>query len=171
MASLKEGMVPFIKEDEIQQMIAVLADTIDQQYRDEPVVLICPLKGSFMFVADLCRKIKNPNLEIEFVQVKSIGRSVSVVKDIGIEIYNKHVIICEEIIDAGKTLSFLRKHLMLSMPASIRICALIDKPSRREIPLKPEYTGKTIDDRYVIGYGMDSDELGRNYSEIYNFMQ
>ncbi len=171
MASLKEGMVPFIKADEIQQMITVLADTIDQQYRDEPVVLICPLKGSFMFVADLCRKIKNPNLEIEFVQVKSIGRSVAVVKDIGIDIYNKHVIICEEIIDAGKTLSFLRKHLMLSMPASIRICALIDKPSRREIPLKPEYIGKTIDDRYIIGYGMDSDELGRNYAEIYNFMQ
>jgi hypoxanthine phosphoribosyltransferase len=171
MTSLKEGMVPFIKSDEIEQMITLLADTIDQQYRDEPLVLICPLKGSFMFVADLCRKIKNPNLEVEFVQVKSIGRSVSVVKDIGIEVYNKHVIICEEIIDAGKTLSFLRKHLMLSVPASIRICALIDKPSRREIPLKPEFVGKTIDDRYIIGYGMDSDELGRNYSEIYNFMQ
>lgn len=61
MALRKEGMVPFIKADEIQQMITLLADTIDQQYRDGPVVLICPLKGSFMFVADLCRKIKNPN--------------------------------------------------------------------------------------------------------------
>lgn len=171
MAALKEGMVPFIKADEIEQMVTQLADTIDQHYRDEPVVLICPLKGSFMFVADLSRKIKNPNLEIEFVQVKSIGRSVSIIKDIGIDIYNKHVVICEEIIDAGKTLTFLKKHLMLSMPASIRICALIDKPSRREIPLKPEYVGKTIDDRYIIGYGMDSDEIGRNYSEIYNFMQ
>lgn len=171
MASLKKDMVPFIKSDEINKLITRLAETIDQQYRDEPLVLICPLKGSFMFVADLCRKIKNRNMEIEFVQVKSIGKSVSIVKDISVDIYNKHVIICEEIIDAGKTLSFLRKHLMLSLPASIRICALIDKPSRREIPLKPDYTGKTIDDRYIIGYGMDSDELGRNYSEIYNFMQ
>lgn len=171
MSTHKEGMVPFIKSDEIEEIIRQLAETIDSQYREEPVVLVCPLKGSFMFVADLCRKIKNPNVEIDFVQVKSIGKSVSVIKDITIDLYNKHVIICEEIIDAGKTLSFLRKHLMLSVPASIRICALIDKPSRREIPLKPEFVGKTIDDRYVIGYGMDSDELGRNYAAIYNFMQ
>lgn len=171
MASLKKDMVPFIKADEIEKMISEMAIKIDEQYKKEPLVLICPLKGSFMFMADLCRKIENPNLEIEFVQVKSLGKSMRVVKDINIDIFNKHIIICEEIIDAGRTLNFLKKHLMLSLPASIRIAALIDKPSRREIPLKPDYTGKTIDDRYVIGYGMDSDELGRNYSEIYNFMQ
>ena len=171
MASLKKGMVPFIKKDEIQNMISDLAETINSQYRNEPLVLICPLKGSFMFVADLCRKISNPNLEVEFVQIKSNGNSMNVVKDINIDIYNKHIIICEEIIDAGRTLFFLKKHLVLSMPASIRICALIDKPSRRETPLKPDYVGKTIDDRYIIGYGMDSDELGRNYADIFNFMQ
>lgn len=171
MASLKKGMVPFIKKDEIETMVSKLAETINLQYRNESLVLICPLKGSFIFVSDLCRKIYNPNLEIEFVQVKSNAKSVNILKDINIDIYNKHVVICEEIIDAGRTLNFLKKHLVLSMPASIRVCALIDKPSRREIPLKPDYVGRTIDDRYVIGYGMDSDELGRNYTDVFNFMQ
>ena len=75
----------------------------------------------------------------------------------------------EEIIDAGRTLDFLLKRLAANRPATLRIVTLLDKPARREIPLKPDYVGLTIDDRYVVGYGMDSEEVGRNYSEIYTF--
>lgn len=171
MSKLKEGMIPYIEADEIAKMVESLAETIDRDYGKEPLVLMCPLKGSFMFVADLARKIKNPNVEFDFVQVKSLGKSMRVLKDISIDIYEKNVLICEEIIDAGRTLSFLKRHLQHSHPRTVRIATLIDKPARREIPLRPDYVGKVIRDRYVIGYGMDSDELGRNYADIYNFMQ
>jgi hypoxanthine phosphoribosyltransferase len=80
-----------------------------------------------------------------------------------------HVLIVEEIIDTGRTLSFLKSRLMASSPASLKIVTLLDKPARRELPIKPDYIGKTIDDRYVVGYGMDNEELGRNYADIYSF--
>ena len=83
----------------------------------------------------------------------------------------KHLLIVEEIIDAGRTLSFLKQRLMASQPASVKIVTLLDKPARRELPIKPDYVGRTIDDRFVIGYGMDSEEVGRNYRDIYIYAQ
>ena len=88
-------------------------------------------------------------------------------KDISINITGKDVIIVEEIIDTGRTLSYLKDRLLASKPASLKIVTLLDKPARRELPIRADYIGKTIEDRYVVGYGMDSDEKGRNYSEIY----
>jgi hypoxanthine phosphoribosyltransferase len=89
------------------------------------------------------------------------------VKDISVNITNRDVIIVEEVIDTARTLSFLRDRLLSSRPRSLKIVTLLDKPSRRELPIRPDYTGKTIDDRYVVGYGMDNEELGRNYPDIY----
>ncbi len=103
--------------------------------------------------------------------VSSVGRGFKVDKDVETDLNGKTVIIVEEIIDAGRTLSFLKHHIMLSYPKSVEVACLLDKPARREMPISPEYTGKTIDDRYVVGYGMDSDEVGRNYTDIFNFLQ
>ncbi len=89
------------------------------------------------------------------------------IKAIGVNITGKHVIIVEEIIDTGRTLSFLRTRLLAAHPASLKIVTLLDKPARRELPIRADYIGKTIEDRYVVGYGMDSGELGRNLNDIY----
>lgn len=167
--AIKDNMVPFITQEEIDEMVKFIAHDIERDYAGKEIVLICPLKGSCMFVADLCRKIKLPQ-EIDFVHVTSPkGEGVRILKDISVDITGKHVLIVEEIIDAGRTLSFLRDRLLMGRPASLKIVALLDKPARRELPIKPDYVGRTIDDRFVIGYGMDSEELGRNYKDIYNY--
>ena len=166
-----KGMVPFITEDEIQEMVGDLARQIEREYDDKELVVICPLKGSILFCADLVRKINLP-LVVDFVHLTSPrGESVRILKDISENIYQKHVLVVEEIIDAGRTLSFLRERILASHPASLKIATLLDKPARRELPITPDYTGRTIDDRYVIGYGLDSEEIGRNYRDIYNFVQ
>jgi hypoxanthine phosphoribosyltransferase len=166
----KNSIIPFMKKDEIETIVKSLAKKIEQEYFGKELILICPLKGSIHFLTDLCKLIKL-NLKIDFVHLASTEKagSIKIIKDISENITGKHVLIVEEIIDTGKTLNFLKNRLLVSNPASLKIVTLLDKPSRREISLKPDYVGKTIDDRYVIGYGMDSEDLGRNYSEILFF--
>ncbi len=171
MKNANDGMVPFLKKEEITSLVKSIAQDIKNRFGDKHIHFICPLKGSILFVTDLAREFKNSPVTIDFVKIESKGNSFIVKKDIETDIFNKNVIIVEEIIDAGRTLSFLKKHLSLSLPNSIEVACLLDKPARREMPISPEYVGKTIDDRFVIGYGMDSDEVGRNYSDIYNFLQ
>lgn len=168
---MREGMIPSITKDEIDEMVSELADEITKDYDGRELVLICPLKGSVLFMADLCRKIKLPQV-IDFVYITSPkGESCRIIKDISVDIQGKHVLIIEEIIDAGRTLSFLKARLMASYPASLKVVALLDKPALRELPITPDYVGRAIEDRFVIGYGMDSEEIGRNYTDIYNFAQ
>lgn len=169
MATMKEGMVPFITHDEIQVMVKKLAREIEADFMGRELILICPLKGSINFVADLMRELRLTQ-QIDFVYLTSTekGGAIKIVKDISIDITGKNVLIVEEIIDAGRTLSFLRNRLFASQPAQLKIVTLLDKPARRELPIRPDYIGKTIDDRFVVGYGMDSDEVGRNYQSIYN---
>lgn len=168
---IREGMIPTISKEEIAEMVADLAREIEKDYAGKELVLICPLKGSVIFMADLARKIKLPQI-LDFVYVTSPrGESVRILKDISVDIQDKHVLIIEEIIDAGRTLSFLKTRLLASHPASLKIVTLLDKPALRELPISPDYVGRTIEDRFVIGYGLDSEELGRNYSDIYNFTQ
>ena len=170
MSQLKDNMTPFISAEQLQETVFRLAKEIEIDYHGKEIVLICPLKGSIFFVSDL---MKNMNLQqkVDFVYLKSTekGGSIKIIKDISLNIAGKHVLIVEEIIDIGRTLNFLRSRLQASNPASLKIVALLDKPARRELPIKPDYVGTTIDDRYVVGYGMDSDEFGRNYSEIYSY--
>jgi hypoxanthine phosphoribosyltransferase len=168
---MREGMIPSITKAEIDEMISELAREIERDYEGKEVVLICPLKGSVLFLADLARKLKLHQI-IDFVYITSPrGESCRIVKDISVDIQGKHVLIIEEIIDAGRTLSFLKARLQASYPASLKVVALLDKPALRELQLNPDYVGRTIEDRFVIGYGMDSEEIGRNYSDIYNFAQ
>jgi hypoxanthine phosphoribosyltransferase len=168
---MRDGMIPSISKDEISEMVSELAQEIERDYEGKELVLICPLKGSVLFVADLCRKIKLPQV-IDFVYITSPrGESCRIIKDISVNVQGKHVLIIEEIIDAGRTLSFLKSRLQASYPASLKVVALLDKPALRELTIAPEYVGRTIEDRFVIGYGMDSEEIGRNYVDIYNFAQ
>jgi hypoxanthine phosphoribosyltransferase len=168
---MREGMIPSITKDEIEEIVSELAREIERDYEGKEIVMICPLKGSVLFMADLARKVKLPQV-LDFVYVTSPkGESCRIIKDISVDIQGKHVLIIEEIIDAGRTLSFLKARLNASYPASLKVVALLDKPAQRELQINPDYVGRTIEDRFVIGYGMDSEEVGRNYSEIYNFAQ
>jgi hypoxanthine phosphoribosyltransferase len=169
MSQMKDKMIPFISAAEIDKLVTDLAKNIEKDYAGQELIIFCPLKGSCLFVADLVRKLTLPVI-VDFVHLTSPkGEGVRILKDITVDITNKHVLIAEEIVDAGRTLSFLRSRLLAGAPKSLKIVTLLDKPARRELPIKPDYIGRTIDDRFVVGYGLDSEELGRNYSDIYNY--
>lgn len=169
MKQIKDEMIAFLTREEIEGLVKRLAQQIENDYDGKEIIFICPLRGSIHMTADLMRQIDLPQ-QVDFVYVTAVerGGAIKIVKDISVNIAGKHVIIVEEVIDTGRTLSFLRNRLFASAPASLKIVTLLDKPARRELPLKADYIGKTIDDRYVVGYGMDSEELGRNYPDIYH---
>lgn len=169
MGQIKDEMTPFLNREEITELVQQIAKHIEYDYEGKEIVFICPLRGSVHFTADLMRQIDLPQ-QVDFVYVTAVerGGAIKIVKDISVNIAGKHVIIVEEIIDTGRTLSFLRNRLFASAPASLKIVTLLDKPARRELPIRADYIGKTIDDRYVVGYGMDSEEKGRNYPSIYH---
>ena len=168
MSQIKNEMTSFLSKEDIAKLVAKLASQIETDYEGKEIIFICPLRGSIHFAADLMRKV-NLMQQVDFVYVQSTTKrgAISMTKDISINITDKDVIILEEVIDTARTLSFLRDRLLTSKPASLKIVTLLDKPARRELPIRADYIGKTIEDRYVIGYGMDSEELGRNYSDIY----
>lgn len=168
MKQIRDEMAAFLKQEDIQKLVGKLAAQIENDYEGREIIFICPLRGSVHLTADLMRRISLPQ-QVDFVFVRSTekGGAISMQKDISINITGKDVIIVEEIIDTGRTLSYLKDRLLASKPASLKIVTLLDKPARRELPIRADYIGKTIEDRYVVGYGMDSDEKGRNYSEIY----
>jgi hypoxanthine phosphoribosyltransferase len=169
---LKDNMIAFLTHDEIQVLVKRLAKEIEMDYAGREIIHVCPLKGSCLFLSDLMRNINLPQ-QVEFVQAGAVERkgAIRLQKDIGINVTGKHVLIVEEVIDTGRTLSFLKQRLLLASPASLKIVTLLDKPARRELPIKPDYVGMTIEDRYMVGYGMDSEEIGRNYKDIFYFKQ
>lgn len=166
----KNSLIPFLTQEEIRELVKNIAKKIENDYAGKELIMICPLKGSIHFIADLMREIRLPQ-QIDFVHLAASekGGAIKIIKDIGQNITGKNVVIVEEVIDTGRTLNFLKTRLLASSPASLKIATLLDKPSRRELSIKPDYIGKTIDDRYVIGYGMDSEQLGRNLQTIYSF--
>ena len=172
MARLKDNMMAYLTHDEIQEIVRRLAKEIEMDYQGKEIIHICPLKGSCLFLADLVRNIDLPQ-QVDFVQAGAVEKkgAIRMSKDISVNIQGKHLLIVEEIIDTGRTLSFLKHRLMASSPASLKIVTLLDKPARRELPIKPDYVGLTIEDRYMVGYGMDAEELGRNYRDIFYFTQ
>lgn len=169
MKQLKDQMVAFLSQKEITEITERLAKEIQRDYEGKDVVFVCPLKGSIHFMTDLVRKL-DLSIQIDFVYYRPIakGGAIEILKDISTNITNRHVVVVEEIIDTGRTLNFLKERILSSQPSSVKIVTLLDKPARRELPIRADYIGKTINDRYVVGYGMDSEELGRNYPDIYN---
>jgi hypoxanthine phosphoribosyltransferase len=157
-----------IDEATLQARIQEIADHIDSDYNDiEDFLLICVLKGGYMFLADLSRALKRPH-EIDFMGISSYGSgtkssgAVQIIMDLKQPIAGRHVLIVEDIIDSGRTLDYMRRNLLARSPASLRICSLLNKPSRRELDVHVEYIGFDIPDEFVVGYGLDFGELYRN---------
>ena len=158
----KHTLDTMISEAEIQQRVADLGSEISAHYRhsNKELVLVGLLKGSFIFMADLCRKIDVPH-EVDFMTVSSYGsgtsstRDVKIVKDLDEDIRGKDVLIVEDIIDSGNTLHRVRDILSLRGPNSVAICTLLDKPSRREVDVPVDWVGYAIEDKFVGGYGSD----------------
>jgi len=163
---------PLFSQEEIASIVKGLADQISKDYEGKELVLVCILKGAFMFLSDLARQIQI-SLQIDFVRLASYGSGmrtsgkVEITKDIEISIEGKDVLIIEDIIDSGQTLQFLKNRLAFLNPHSVKVCALLDKKARREVNVEAEYVGKEIDNLFVVGYGIDFNEIYRNLPEIY----
>ncbi len=156
---------------QIADRVGEIGQLISEEYAGEAVVLIGVLKGAAIFLADLARAITIDNT-FDFVSVSSYGRArvssgaVKLLKDIDNPIEGKHVILVEDILDTGLTLSYLRGLMLHHKPASLKIATCLDKPGRRLVPLEADYIGFRIPDRFVIGYGMDYAEMYRNLPDI-----
>ncbi len=157
---------------EIEAAVSRLASEIARDYRNKNPLLIGILKGSFMFMADLVRLLDFP-LELEFVRLSSYGSSrqtsgkVKVMQGLRSSIKGRDVLVVEDIVDTGITVAFILDYLKKKKPASLRLCSLTDKPSRRRVPVTINYLGFTVPDRFVVGYGIDFDEKYRHLPDIY----
>ena len=161
-----------VSEEELQNKIKELGNQITQDYKDKNLLLVSVLKGSVVFMADLMRAI-NLKCRIDFMSVSSYGSgtktsgTVKIIKDLDIDIRGYDLLIVEDSLDSGMTLSYIKKILMDREPKSIRICTLLDKPERRQVEdIKADYKGFIIPDEFVVGYGLDYDEMYRNVSYI-----
>lgn len=160
-----------ITADEIQDKIAHLAKQITEDYRDKDVLLVGVLKGAFVFMADLAREIQLP-LEFDFMAVSSYGSAtkssgvVRILKDLDYEITGRHVLLVEDIIDSGLTISYLLRYLEARRPASLEICSLFWKKGEQAVPLEVKYPGFELAPVFVVGYGLDYDEKYRNLPYI-----
>ncbi|HOV06576.1 MAG TPA: hypoxanthine phosphoribosyltransferase [Anaerolineaceae bacterium] len=158
-----------ISSEQLQERIAELGAQISADYKDKgELVLICILRGGVMFLTDLMRKITIPHA-IEFMAVSSYGvggretsGQVRITLDLNLEIFNKHVLLVEDIIDSGHTISAVTDFLATRRPASISVCALLDKEDRREVDVPIRYRGFSIPNKFVFGYGLDIDDYFRN---------
>lgn len=160
-----------ISEEEIRLKVKELGEIISRDYQNKDLFVIGILKGSVVFLADLIRAISIP-LQIDFMAVTSYGTStktsgvVRILKDLETDITSKDVLIVEDIVDTGLTLSYLKENLFSRNPSSLKICTFLDKPSRRRVPLLPDYNGYEIPDEFAVGYGLDYNEAFRNLPYI-----
>ncbi|MCP4429264.1 MAG: hypoxanthine phosphoribosyltransferase [Chloroflexi bacterium] len=157
-----------IDENKLQVRIRELAGAIEADYGDaDDLLLLCVLKGGYMFLSDLSRQIKRPHA-VDFMGVSSYGAGtqstgeVQILMDLRAPIAGRHVLIVEDIIDSGHTLDYLSRTLLARNPASLETCSLLNKPSRREVDVPVKYLGFDIPDEFVCGYGLDFDEIYRN---------
>jgi hypoxanthine phosphoribosyltransferase len=157
---------------EIAETVARLAREISVDYADKKLVVVGVLKGAFVFLADLARELTIP-AAIEFVRIASYGAKkessgeIQIKKDVEIILEGKDVLIVEDIVDTGLSLTFLIEHLRAHHPASLKVCALVDKKARREVEIKVDYTGFTMADGFIVGYGIDFSEHYRALPEIF----
>lgn len=164
---MKEKVRILLQEQEVNQRISEIADKISRDYAGREVHLICVLKGSVFFTCELAKRITVP-VTMDFMSVSSYGNDtkssgvVKIVKDLDEPLEGRHVLIVEDIIDSGRTLSYLIEILKKREPASLRLCTLLDKPERRVKPVDVDYTCFNIPDEFVVGYGLDYVQKYRN---------
>ena len=160
-----------ITREEIEAKVKTLAGEIRRDYQNKHPILVGILKGSFMFMADLIRLLDFP-LEVDFIRLSSYGGGsessgkVRVIQGLRSPIKGRDVLVIEDIVDTGLTTAFLLDYLRKKVPASLKLCALTDKPSRRQTPVTIDYPGFTVPDRFLVGYGLDFDEKFRNLPDI-----
>lgn len=163
---------PFLDQDQIRRRVKDLAEQISWDYRGKEILFICILKGAFVFLSDLMRQI-DLSAQVDFVGLASYGSEtvssgqIRATHEISIPIEGKDVIIVEDIIDSGRTLKFLADELRSRKPRSLRICCLLDKKSRRQVEFDADYVGFDIEDRFVVGYGLDVNERFRNLPSVH----
>ena len=160
-----------LTHEQLEQRVTELAEQINRDYAGKELLLVSVLRGSFIFMADLVCKITLP-CRVDFMSVSSYGKGttssgqVQITKDLSDDISGLHVLIVEDILDSGNTLSYLLGLLRNRKPASMRLCTLLDKPERRVKPVRADYSGFTIPDAFVVGYGLDYDQTYRNLPDI-----
>ena len=168
---MKETVRVLIPEDKVDERIAQLGEQISQDYAGKQVHLIGILKGSIFFICELAKRITVP-VTMDFMSVSSYGAGtktsgvVKLIKDLDEPISGKEVLVVEDIIDSGRTLSYLLQNLSSRHPASISLCTMLDKPERREVEVDVDYQGFSIPDEFVVGYGLDYDQRYRNLPYI-----
>lgn len=161
-----------ISENEIAARIAELAAELDRDYADKDALFVCILKGSVFFFSDLLKEMKTMPV-IDFMAASSYGNAtvssgtLNITKDLCVSVQGKHVVLIEDIVDSGFTLSRLKEHLLSRHPLSVRICTLLNKPDRRTVDVEVDYCGFDIPDEFVVGYGLDYAEKYRNEKDIY----
>jgi len=158
--------------EQIGKRVREIAERISGDFKDREIVFIGVLKGAYIFLSDLSRQVTAPHV-IDFVRLASYGSgtvssgSVKITKDIEVDVRGKHVVIVEDIIDSGLTLAYLKGRLGEAGAASVAVCTLLDKKTRREVPIDADYVGFVIDDGFVVGYGLDYNEQYRSLPDVY----
>ena len=166
----------YISEEQIQQKVRQIGEELTAKFKGQKVVAICVLKGSFLFYSDLIRRI-DTDITCEFFGVSSYNGETSssgevkVTLDLSTPIEGQHVILVEDIVDTGKTLSQFLPQLINQQPASLKIAALLHKPDALAFPITIDYLGFSVPDKFLLGYGLDYDGLGRNLKEIYQLVE
>lgn len=168
-----DAFTPLITEERLRERIAELGREITRDYAGSSLIVVAVLKGSFMFVADLVRAVKLP-LEVEFIGISSYAGTASsgvvqITQDLSRPIAGEHLLLVEDVVDSGLTMSYLLENLQTRRPASVQVCALLEKPSRAKVKVPIAYRGFEIPDEFVVGYGLDVDGKYRNlpYVGIY----
>jgi hypoxanthine phosphoribosyltransferase len=166
---------PYISEEAIRDKVIKLAEVLNRDYANKNPIFIAILNGAFIFAADLFKSL-HIDAEISFIKLasyKGMKSSGQVITAIGldIELFNRHVVILEDIVDTGKTLFEFLPQLWHQQPASLKIVALLHKPEARTFPVPVDYTGFEIPDKFVVGYGLDYNGLGRNTASIYQLLE
>lgn len=160
-----------VTKEQIREKVQQIGRAISQDYEGKDLALIGVLKGGCVFLSDLIREI-SININLDFIAVSSYGQStttsgvVRLIKDVDIDVKDKHVLLVEDIIDTGLTLKYLKELFMAREPKSVKVCSILDKPSRRKVEIKGDYVGFEIPNEFVIGYGLDYMEKYRNLPEI-----
>jgi len=161
-----------ISKEDLAEKVRELGKQITADYQDKDTIFVGILKGSFVFLSDLARNVDIPKLQICFMMVSSYGSgtrstgNITIKKDLENDLNGKHVLIVEDIVDSGNTLTYLKKYLANRQAASVKVCTILDKPSRRETELVPDYRGFEIPDAFVVGYGLDYDEKFRQLPDL-----
>ena len=162
---MAEHIRVLLTEEEVDKRIQEIGEQISKDYAGKQVHLVCVLKGGSFFMCELAKRITVP-VSLDFMSVSKSSGVVKIVKDLDESLKDKEVIVVEDIVDSGRTLSYLLEMLKDRGPASLRLCTLLDKPERRVIDVHVDYTGFNIPDEFVVGYGLDYDQRYRNLPYI-----